>query len=117
MIKSLPYACLLGATLIAGTAALTTADAQMTKKTPAATANGTMMKSSKTTTATMTKPMTTATPMAKSTMAKSTMTSKTMTKSATMAPKGRMVSAKLANGKTVTYNCSLAGNAKKQACK
>ncbi|KQS04791.1 hypothetical protein ASG11_11450 [Sphingomonas sp. Leaf357] len=30
---------------------------------------------------------------------------------------GRMVSAKLANGKTVTYNCSLAGNATKKACK
>uniref|UniRef100_UPI0035CBEC8F hypothetical protein n=1 Tax=uncultured Sphingomonas sp. TaxID=158754 RepID=UPI0035CBEC8F len=30
---------------------------------------------------------------------------------------GRMVQAKLANGKTVTYNCSLAGNKNKTACK
>jgi hypothetical protein len=30
---------------------------------------------------------------------------------------GRMVRAKLANGQTVTYNCSLPGNATKQACK
>ena len=30
---------------------------------------------------------------------------------------GRMVRAKLANGQTVTYNCSLAGNKVKQACK
>ena len=30
---------------------------------------------------------------------------------------GRMVTAKLANGKTVTYNCSLAGNKTKAACK
>ncbi len=29
---------------------------------------------------------------------------------------GRMVSAKLSNGKTVTYNCSLAGNKTKKAC-
>ncbi|WP_419808296.1 hypothetical protein [Sphingomonas sp.] len=33
------------------------------------------------------------------------------------APAGRMVTAKLANGKSVTYNCSLAGNANKTACK
>ncbi|WP_353204999.1 hypothetical protein [Sphingomonas sp.] len=32
------------------------------------------------------------------------------------APGGRMVSAKLANGKTVTYNCALAGNKTKKAC-
>ena len=30
---------------------------------------------------------------------------------------GRMVQAKLANGKTVTYNCSLPGNKTKSACK
>lgn len=30
---------------------------------------------------------------------------------------GRMVQARLANGKTVTYNCSLPGNQTKQACK
>ena len=32
-------------------------------------------------------------------------------------PRGRMVTARLANGKTVTYDCSLAGNKTKQACK
>ena len=30
---------------------------------------------------------------------------------------GRMVRARLSSGQTVTYNCSLAGNAAKQACK
>ena len=30
---------------------------------------------------------------------------------------GRMVQARLANGKIVTYNCSLAGNRTKQACR
>ena len=35
---------------------------------------------------------------------------------AAAAPAGRMVSAKLANGKTVTYNCALAGNKTKKAC-
>ena len=33
------------------------------------------------------------------------------------APAGRLVSARLANGKTVTYNCALPGNATKKACK
>lgn len=33
------------------------------------------------------------------------------------AANGRMVQAKLSNGKTVTYNCSLPGNRTKQACK
>ena len=32
-------------------------------------------------------------------------------------PNGRMVQARLANGKIVTYNCSLAGNQTKQACR
>ncbi len=32
-------------------------------------------------------------------------------------PGGRMVQARLSNGKTVSYNCSLAGNQTKQACK
>ncbi|MBD3745821.1 hypothetical protein ACWKWJ_13350 [Sphingopyxis terrae subsp. ummariensis] len=32
-------------------------------------------------------------------------------------PTGHMVKAKQANGKTVTYNCSLPGNKNKQACK
>ncbi len=30
---------------------------------------------------------------------------------------GRMVTARLGNGKTVTYNCNLPGNQTKQACK
>ena len=32
-------------------------------------------------------------------------------------PNGRMVQARLSNGKIVTYNCSLAGNQSKQACR
>lgn len=32
-------------------------------------------------------------------------------------PAGRMVKARLANGKTVIYNCSLPGNAQKTACR
>ena len=32
-------------------------------------------------------------------------------------PAGKTVTAKLANGRTVTYNCALKGNATKQACK
>jgi hypothetical protein len=42
---------------------------------------------------------------------------RTVAKRTTTARKGRMVSAKLANGKTVTYDCSLAGNKTKTACK
>ena len=38
-------------------------------------------------------------------------------KRTTTVAKGRMVTAKLANGKTVTYDCSLAGNKTKTACK
>ena len=33
------------------------------------------------------------------------------------AANGRMVQARLGNGKVVTYNCSLAGNQTKQVCK
>jgi multidrug efflux pump subunit AcrA (membrane-fusion protein) len=44
-------------------------------------------------------------------------TAKTRSKTTTTTGTGRMVQAKLANGKTVTYNCSLAGNATKKACK
>ncbi|WP_380778577.1 hypothetical protein [Sphingomonas sp. R86520] len=44
-------------------------------------------------------------------------TTKTVAKRTTTVKKGRMVSAKLANGKTVTYDCSLAGNKTKTACK
>jgi dipeptidyl aminopeptidase/acylaminoacyl peptidase len=42
-------------------------------------------------------------------------TTRTTTKTTTVKP--RTVTAKLANGKTVTYNCALPGNASKQACK
>lgn len=45
-------------------------------------------------------------------------TSKTVvTTTKTTTTGGRMVQAKLANGKTVTYNCSLPGNKTKTACK
>lgn len=32
-------------------------------------------------------------------------------------PAGRMVTTKTTTGKTITYNCALAGNASKKACK
>ncbi len=38
-------------------------------------------------------------------------------RSAAPSANGRMVRARLANGQMVTYNCSLAGNAAKTACK
>lgn len=44
-----------------------------------------------------------------------TMTKKTVTRSA--APAGRMVSTKTKSGKTITYDCGKAGNAKKAVCK
>lgn len=44
-----------------------------------------------------------------------TMTKKTVTHSA--APTGRMVSTKTKSGKTITYDCGKAGNAKKAVCK
>jgi hypothetical protein len=50
------------------------------------------------------------------TVATSTKTTKMATRTTTTR-KGRMVSAKLANGKTVTYDCSLKGNKTKTACK
>jgi hypothetical protein len=46
-----------------------------------------------------------------------THTTTKVVKRTTTVRKGRMVSAKLANGKTVTYDCSLAGNKTKTACK
>jgi hypothetical protein len=36
---------------------------------------------------------------------------------ASSTPAGRMVTTKTTTGKTITYNCSLAGNATKKACK
>ena len=93
MTKSLPLAILAGAALLSGTAAIaTTAQAKIT--TPK-------------TVATRTTTTKTTTPMGNTKVAKHT----------TTVAKGRMVTAKLANGKTVTYNCSLAGNKTKTACK
>ncbi|WEK43335.1 MAG: hypothetical protein P0Y64_00235 [Candidatus Sphingomonas colombiensis] len=40
-----------------------------------------------------------------------------VTRKATSTPAGRMVTTKTSTGKTVTYNCSKAGNANKKACK
>lgn len=40
-----------------------------------------------------------------------------VTRVAATHPAGRMVQARLSNGKIVTYNCSLAGNANKTACR
>jgi hypothetical protein len=45
-----------------------------------------------------------------------TATAKTTTRT-TSAAKGRMVTTKTSTGKTVTYDCSKAGNATKTACK
>ena len=42
---------------------------------------------------------------------------RTATRHAAPAAAGRMVTAKTSTGKTVTYDCSKAGNAAKKACK
>ncbi|KQN02629.1 MULTISPECIES: hypothetical protein [Sphingomonas] len=94
MKKSLPLAILAGATLLSGTAAVAATQAQTKTVKPK-------------TVATHTTTTKTTTPMGNTKVAKRTTTAK----------KGRMVSAKLANGKTVTYDCSLAGNKTKTACK
>lgn len=59
------------------------------------------------------------TPVAHATTATHTMVaSKTTTKTTKpAAASSRMVTAKTSTGKTVTYNCSKAGNANKKACK
>ena len=93
MKKSLPLAILTAATLLSGTAAVAATQAQTSVKPK--------------TVATHTTTTRTTTPMGNTKVAKRTTTVK----------KGRMVSAKLANGKTVTYDCSLAGNKTKTACK
>lgn len=94
--------------LLSGTAALA--------QTPVAT---------KTTTKTVTKPAAAPTTKTMVTTTKTTSPA-TTTKATTVAHSrttkttttgGRMVQASLANGKTVTYNCSLPGNATKTACK
>ncbi|WP_010186936.1 hypothetical protein [Sphingomonas sp. PAMC 26605] len=92
--------------LMSGTAALA--------QTPVAT---------KTTTKTVTKPA--AAPTSKTTVTTTKTTPPATTVKATTVAHsrtttttgGRMVQAKLANGKTVTYNCSLPGNKTKTACK
>ncbi len=92
MTKSLPLAILAGGALLSGGAAI------------AATQTKTVRPKTVATHTTTTK---TTTPMGNTKVAKRTTTVK----------KGRMVTAKLANGKTVTYDCSLAGNKTKTACK
>ena len=89
MTKSLPLAILAGAALLSGTAAIAATQAKPR------------------TVATSTTTTRTTTPMGATKVAKRSTTVR----------KGRMVSAKLANGKTVTYDCSLAGNRTKTACK
>ncbi len=94
MKKSLPLAILAASALFSGGAAIAA-----TQATPMATKPKTV--------ATRTTTTKTTTPMGNTKVAKRTTTVK----------KGRMVTAKLANGKTVTYDCSLAGNKTKTACK
>lgn len=94
MKKSLPLAILAGSALLSGGAAVAATQAQTKTVQPK-------------TVATHTTTTKTTTPMGNTRVAKRT----------TTVAKGRMVSAKLANGKTVTYNCSLAGNKTKAACK
>ena len=94
MTKSLPLAILAGAALLSGTAAVAATPAQTKTVQPK-------------TVATHTTTTKTTTPMGNTKVAKRT----------TTVAKGRMVTAKLANGKSVTYNCSLAGNKTKTACK
>ncbi len=94
MKKSLPLAILAGSALLSGGAAVAATQAQTKTVQPK-------------TVATHTTTTKTTTPTGNAKVAKRTTTVK----------KGRMVSAKLANGKTVTYDCSLAGNKTKTACK
>ncbi len=94
MKKSLPLAILAGSALLSGGAAVAATQAQTKIVKPK-------------TVATHTTTTKTTTPLGNTKVAKRTTTVK----------KGRMVSAKLANGKTVTYDCSLAGNKTKTACK
>jgi hypothetical protein len=97
MTKSLPFAMLAVASLCCGSAALATQAA--TPKTTART-----VATSRTTTTT------------KPAVGRPTATTKTTTRT-TSAAKGRMVTTKTSTGKTVTYDCSKAGNATKAACK
>ncbi|KQS50875.1 MULTISPECIES: hypothetical protein [unclassified Sphingomonas] len=94
MKKSLPLAILAGSALLSAGAAVAATQAQTKTVQPK-------------TVATHTTTTKTTTPLGNTKVAKRTTTVK----------KGRMVTAKLANGKTVTYDCSLAGNKTKTACK
>ncbi len=99
MTKSLPV-------LILSTAALLTAGAASAQgMTPTHKTQAKTIVATKTTTTT--RPS--AAPAAKATT-RTTTTRQT-------AANGRMVTTKTATGKTVTYNCSKAGNANKKACK
>ena len=92
MTKSLPLAILASGAFLSGTAAIAATQAKTVQPKTVATHTTTTR---------------TTTPMGNTKVAKRTTTVK----------KGRMVTAKLANGKTVTYDCSLAGNKTKTACK
>ena len=93
MTKSLPLAILAASALLSGGAAIAATQAKPMTAKPRTVATHTT--TTKTTTA-----------MGNTKVAKRTATVK----------KGRMVTAKLANGKTVTFDCSLAGNMTKTAC-
>ena len=92
MTKSLPLAILAGGALLSGGAAIAATQAKTVQPKTVATHTTTIR---------------TSTPMGNTKVAKRTTTVR----------KGRMVTARLANGKTVTYDCSLAGNKAKTACK
>ena len=98
MKTSLPFVLLATASLCCGSAAMATG-AQMQAKTQAKT-----VATNKTTTTT------------KPAVGKPTGATRTTTKTA-VAANGRMVTTKTSTGKTITYNCSKAGNANKAACK
>ena len=99
MTKSLPVALLATAAMICGSAAYATGTQTATPNTTART-----VASSRTTTTT------------KPAIGKPTVATRTTTR-ATTARNGHMVTTKTSTGKTVTYDCSKAGNATKAACK
>lgn len=96
MKTSLPFVLLATASLCCGSAAFATGAQVHTQAKTVAT--------SKTTTTT------------KPAVGKPTVATRTTTKTAAAA-NGRMVTTKTSTGKTITYNCSKAGNANKAACK
>lgn len=111
MTKSLPFALLCAGALISGTAAIAqtqTHAATAAKTTTTTTAKPSMFQRMKATLAG--KPAASAAPVA------ATKTT-TVRRTAAATPNGRMVTTKTSTGKTITYNCSKAGNANKKACK